>query len=193
MEDNERLRYAYDAESSRRASGGRSSRYVYNTGPGEVEVKGPSPKLIIGIVIAAVLVIAAVVVAFVLWLNSKQPVSPERFTEVMEDHGRRAARTDLDSGTVRSALQTEDGEITYYLMRDSETARRLFHEMQDEAMRRLVWKGYTDINMIGHESCAITTAQEYIFMAYTDDTVVFARTEAGRRDELKAIIKELGY
>lgn len=203
MDDNGRQRYTYDGGQPRYDGGAGPSRYSYDAGPGQVKVKGPSPKLVIGIVTAVVLAIAAVVGVFLLWLNSKTPVTVEEFTAVAEDHGftvRAMERDELESpGYYQAAVagfDSRDGcEIDFCQMRNMGAARWLFDQMGAEidAMARGKEARYVDINMMRYESYAVTTSEMYYYVAYIEDTVVIASGSKGCKDEIRSIVKELGY
>lgn len=203
MDDNGRQRYTYDGGQPRYDYGTGPSRYSYDTGPGQAEVKGPSPKLVIGIVIAVVLVIAAVVGAFLLWLNSKTPVTVEEFTAVAEDHGFTVTAMDRDElespGYYQNAVSgfdLQDGcEIDFCQMRNMGAAQWLFDRMRAEVDALDGGKGsqHVNINMMRYKSYAVTTSGMYYYVAYIEDTVVIASGSESCKDEIRSIIKELGY
>lgn len=201
MNENEQPRYTYDGEPPRYMSDDGPFHYAYDDSPGQIKVRGPSPRLIIGIVIAMVLVIAAVVVAVVLWLNSRQPITAEEFTAVMEGHGFQVNEVDMSWAeepecyrTVLEATDSVNYQVVYYHMRDSEAALRLYTSAKatiESTAGSVV--SYTNVNMGRFGSFTQTSNGLYSCVSYIDDTVISVRTAEECKAEFKEIVKELGY
>lgn len=200
MKDSDQSRYTYDSEPWDRPDDG-VSRYSYDARAGEVRVKGPSPKLVIGIVIVVVLAVAAVAVTFVLWLNSKQPATAEEFTAVMAGHGLQVQELEPDwteeAEYYRTVLESTDGEtcqIVYYHMTDSQTARRLFTNARTMLeYEKRSFSSTVSVNMGRFGSYSQTSDGLYSCVSYIGDTVISVRAEEYRKDEMREILKELGY
>lgn len=198
--DGKKSRYTYDSEPWNRPDS-KPSRYAYDAGAGEAGVKRLPPKLVIGMVAAVVLVIAAAAAALVLWLNSKQPVTAEEFTAVLERHGFAVTAMDPDRTggleyfqTVLGSTDAETYQIVYCHMADGGAAWQVFANTKAAVENEKgPVSGCVNINMGRFGSYSQTSGGLYSCVSYIDDTVISIRAEESRKGEMKEILKELGY
>ena len=161
-------------------------------------------KAILLLVLALVVIAVAAAAAAFFLLGKKTPVTAERFTEVLTAHS-----VPYEDITAELALETKEyeqgifGEGTdparyvqaeYYRLVSESAAMRFFGSVKSafEAQKGNV-SSHTSINLANYSIYALTTNGSYYYIAQVDQTVVIMVADEVCKDQVKQMVKAMGY
>ena len=156
-------------------------------------------RLIIGILVAVGLVLV-IVVAALAWmlLRPKTALSPAEFAAQMSGYGytvtEGAPSGVEDSWELSYEARVEDYSLEYLSFPSETAAEQFFVQMKGLlAERQQGTHMETSTNLINSQKYTLTAGGTYCALSRVDDTVILCAAPEADKNEIKEILKELGY
>ena len=155
------------------------------------------------LIFVAILVIAGIIVGVVIVTKNlnKEPISASNFKSIMEDKDfeiHDAIEQFEEYGYVKKAYVAleEDYEykIEFYKLDEEENAIRMYNknkEIFEESKGSSSVE--TKVSMGNNSKYTLKTKDEYKVVSRIEDTVIYADVDEKYEDEVKEILKEMGY
>lgn len=167
----------------------------------QTRAQGKHVAIVVGGVIAAIVLALILCILFL----RKSSISVEEFYAAMEQENLTVqdAAEQLENADPWFVANTEsytlagnsDLRIEFQQMTSSESAQLYFAAMKENLFELYGTEGslYVSTTVLASSTYALTTDQNYFYMAVVDDTFLFAATRPENQAELKQIIGQIGY
>lgn len=134
--------------------------------------------------------------------GNKKAITSEKFILLAEEQGLNTTDLTLEAAATYSyvksavfAYNTEgDLQVEFYVLEDKDKAKSLFN-----GNKSIVEEGKTgsykdkSINLANYNTYEISTNGFYVYISRVDNTLFYAEASESYKDEIKALVKKMGY
>lgn len=144
------------------------------------------------------IIMVSLVLLLLTGCSKKESITTEQFKSKMEENNFKIHDvTDQFSGThvtEATVAMKEEFQIEFYLLNSSEEASNMF-ESNKERFKQNKGNSSTESSLSGKESGSYTlnTNDRYQYVCFVDNTVLYLNVTDTYKDEIKTIVKNLGY
>ena len=154
--------------------------------------------IIIGVI--AVVIIGALLVIFSFLNKEKTSITADTFSDIMEDKGyilkdSTSLFAEYGSIVTKSFVAQKNGyQIEFYQLSDAENAISMYNtnKAKFESQKTNSSTSAT-ASMNNYNTYSLTTNEKYKYVSRIDNTLVYLDVSETYKDEVKDIMKEIGY
>lgn len=143
------------------------------------------------------IVIISVIILTGCNILNKEAISVDTFINTVEKKEYQVTdylNQDFTLGVKNAAEATVDGIlVSFFELNDSKTAKNWFDSYKKSFEDNSTGAITTTVNGQNYSSFSITEKKNYVYIVYVDNTFLQVMTTENKKDEVKELLKELGY
>ena len=149
-------------------------------------------KIVLGIIII-------VLSLFLTGCKNKTAMTAEDFTNAMTKKeyklvDKRLLSNYYEETNIITAEIAEDNYIEFLILKSDEDAKKFYTTNKNYFDNSITsMKVKTDINIANYNTFTMSANKKYIVLSRVDNTIIVVESQEAQKDEIKKLIKELGY
>lgn len=134
--------------------------------------------------------------------GNKKAITSDEFISIAEEQGLITSDLTLEASTtygyVKSAVfaynSKGDLQVEFYVVDDKSKAQSLFNGNKSNIVEAKSGS-YKDksVNLANYSTYELTTNGTYFYIARVDNTLFYAEASESYKDEIKSLVKKMGY